>query len=152
MNTELQNDLKPKSLNPWDDFLAFKDENEEIGHDAQMLMFSFLSEVERFQEMQDINKKGLAEKIRTSASYITQLFRGNKPLNFDTLAKIQKALKIKFKISAVPIESVSVSMDAGKISIQPKDMIFGKLVGGYSPFTPVKGGKYNDITVLQQVS
>jgi len=39
--------------------------------------------------------------IGTSASYITQLFRGNKIINLETIAKFQKIFDIKFEIKAV---------------------------------------------------
>lgn len=96
MTSSELNDLKSQ----FDSALAFSSEKEEMEHDAQMLAFSFLSEVEKYQALQGINRKTLAEKIKTSASYITQLFRGDKPLNFETLAKMQKALNIRFSITA----------------------------------------------------
>jgi transcriptional regulator with XRE-family HTH domain len=89
----------------FDQIFNFSTEKDEIEHDAQMLMYSFLSEVEKYQKMQGITRKTLADKIKTSASYITQLFRGSKPLNFEAIAKMQKALGIKFDISAKPVSN-----------------------------------------------
>lgn len=43
-------------------------------------------------------RKQLAESLGTSASYLTQLFRGDRLLNFKTEAKIEAALGIKFVI------------------------------------------------------
>lgn len=85
----------------WDEIFSFKNEDEEIEYEAQMLMFTFLGEIEKYQDIKDVNRKSLSERIKTSASYITQLFRGNRPLNFLTIAKMQKALKIKFEIKAI---------------------------------------------------
>lgn len=100
MNTK---SLKEKQeTNPWDELLAFKTQEEQDKHEAQMLAFRFLSEIERYQELRGMNKKELALKIGKSPSYITQLFRGSKPLNFDTLAKMQRALNIQFNITAKP--------------------------------------------------
>lgn len=100
MSTKSSNEKK--TLNPWDELLSFKNQKEEDKHEAQMLAFRFLSEVEKYQELQGMKKKELAKEIGTSASYITQLFRGNKPLNFETIAKMQRALHICFHISAKP--------------------------------------------------
>lgn len=100
MNIQLLKDQKNK--NPWDEIFSHPNEDSEIKHEAQMLMFEFLSEVEKYQQLQGITKKTLAQKVKTSASYITQLFRGNKPLNFETVIKFEKALKIKFSIIARP--------------------------------------------------
>ena len=82
----------------WAKLQSERSEAEMIEEDAQMLMFQFLSEVQKCGEMQGLNRKTLAEKIGTSASYLTQIWRGNKPLNFLTIAKMQRVLGICFKI------------------------------------------------------
>ena len=61
-------------------------------------MFRFLSIIEIRCEELGWNRKQLAEKVGTSASYITQLFRGDKLVNMLTLAKFQKALGLEFEI------------------------------------------------------
>lgn len=63
-----------------------------------MIQMRFMSEVEKLMEIQNVNKKQLAERIGTSASYITQLFRGNKTLNLETVAKFQHVFGYKFGI------------------------------------------------------
>ena len=101
--SKTENQIRPKTnLN---DLLAFKNDTEEVSHEAQILMFKFLSEIERLQESRGLNRKSLAEAIKTSGSYLTQVFRGDKPLNFITLAKIQKVLNIKFNIKAIHNQS-----------------------------------------------
>ena len=62
-------------------------------------MFLFLDIVERKREKLGWSRKELAKKVGTSASYITQLMRGDKLVNMLTLAKMQRALNIKFDIS-----------------------------------------------------
>ena len=83
-------------------FFATGTEDEKLDLDAKMLMAAFLSEIERIQEISTNlkNRKSLAEAIGTSPSYLTQVFCGDKNLNFLTLAKIQKVLNIRFRISA----------------------------------------------------
>ena len=78
--------------------LTFTDKNEEVEHEAAMIMFQFLSEITKVMEDKKISKKDLAKIIGTSPSYITQLFRGDKLINFKTLAKIQKGLDTKFEV------------------------------------------------------
>src|SRR5258708_27262760 len=112
MNTKLSDKVE-EIKNKFKFLLIEKNEEEGIEHDAYMLMAGYLSEIERVQENKKINRKDLAIKINTSASYLTQVFRGNKPMNFYTLAKIQRALKIKFQVSAVslnpsPIYSMNI--------------------------------------------
>ena len=85
----------------FDDIFDNSSFQDNLEHEAQMLMFRFLSEVERIAEQRGIkNRKDLANLVGVSASYLTQLFRGNKKLNFETVAKFQKALNIVFEVKA----------------------------------------------------
>ena len=96
MNTKSSSDIKTK----FKSLIAHDSVESEIDHDAHILMAGFLSEIERVQKQKNISRKSLAERINTSASYLTQVFRGDKPLNFVTIAKIQKTLDIRFDIQA----------------------------------------------------
>jgi transcriptional regulator with XRE-family HTH domain len=96
--------LKNKyKVNPeFEDLFSFADKDDELEHEAKMIMFRFLSELEKMAEDGKIKKKDLAKKIGTSASYITQLFNGDKLVNLLTLAKIQDAYDFTFDIKAAP--------------------------------------------------
>ena len=76
------------------------DSKEDFDHEKRMVMYRILSEIERVADEKKINRKELARLIGTSASYITQLFRGNKIINIDAIAKFQKALDITFEFKA----------------------------------------------------
>lgn len=78
------------------------DENIDIGFLTDMIMYRFLSEVEILSEERKMTRKELAQKIGTSASYLTQLYRGNKLLNLTTIAKFEKVFDITFEIKATP--------------------------------------------------
>jgi ribosome-binding protein aMBF1 (putative translation factor) len=71
-------------------------ETEKLEVDSLLLMSGFLSEIEAAMVKKKITRKMLAQLIGTSPSYLTQVFRGDKPLNFMTLAKMQKALNVGF--------------------------------------------------------
>lgn len=86
--------MKKGSAKDFQELFEFRSREEKEEHDARMLMFRFLSEVEKEMEAQGMTRKELARKIGTSPSYITQLFRGDKMLNFPTIARIQEALGI----------------------------------------------------------
>lgn len=119
MNTKLSKD--GKAVRKWDDILNFSTNEEKIKHEAQMLMFNFTSEIEKYQELQGMTRKELSEKIKTSASYITQVFRGDKPLNFETLAKIQSALNITFHVQAHPkTDEIVVVVDETKATAKKR--------------------------------
>jgi len=77
------------------------DSKDELEHDSKMIMYRFLSEIERISEENGLNRKDLAALIGTSASFLTQLFRGNKLINLPTLAKFQKVFDFTFEIKAV---------------------------------------------------
>lgn len=70
--------------------------------DNQLLMFRFLSEIEKITDDRKISRRKLADMVGTSPSYITQLYQGNKIINIDLICKMQKALDIKFEITAIP--------------------------------------------------
>ncbi len=97
------NDLKSN----FEDLFKPRSDEKEIEHDSFMLMAGFLSEIEAIQEQQDISRKELAEKIKISPSYLTQVFRSKKPLNFMTLAKIKRALNIRFEVKAKPLRKLN---------------------------------------------
>lgn len=77
-----------------------KSPEEQVEHRAQMLSYIFLSEAQKAMDGKGWTRKRLAQEIGTSASYLTQLFRGDRLLNFKTVAKIEAALEINFSISA----------------------------------------------------
>ncbi len=113
---------KSKSKEIKEIFAAFFEsgtEEEKLDLDAKMLMAGFLSEIERMQEISTNlkNRKDLAKAIGTSPSYLTQVFCGDKNLNFLTLAKIQKALKIRFDIR---VRKKSSSATIKKIHIKKR--------------------------------
>lgn len=99
MNMKSSNNTE-EIKNKFKSLLVEKDEKEGVDHDAYMLMAGYLSEIERVQEETKLKRNALASKIGITPSYLTQVFRGDKPLNFHTLAKIKRALKIKFFVRA----------------------------------------------------
>jgi ribosome-binding protein aMBF1 (putative translation factor) len=67
--------------------------------DAKILMFRFLSLIDAKREELGWSRKDLALQIKTSPSFISQLFQGDKLINFTTLAKIQRAMGLEFEIT-----------------------------------------------------
>lgn len=92
----------------------FDSEKDEIQHDAYMLMFKFLSELERVTD-NSIHKKDLAIALNTSRSFISQLFSGNKLANLTTLAKLQNAYNLTFEVKAVLNNKYTASLDIPSI-------------------------------------
>ncbi|MES2447152.1 MAG: helix-turn-helix transcriptional regulator [Bacteroidota bacterium] len=84
--------------NSFNEILSISSEQERLELEAQSLAFSFLAEIDKAMSEQKMSKKALAESIGTSASYITQLFRGDRLPNFINLAKMKEALGMEFDI------------------------------------------------------
>lgn len=89
-----------------------KTPEEQIEHRALMLSYIFLSEVEKTSARKGWTRKKLAAEIGTSPSYLTQLFRGDRLLNFKTIAKIEQALGIRFTLRTEEIGNDKVAMVA----------------------------------------
>lgn len=96
MNSNNLQDLE----NKFKSLIASKSEDELLKEDEFILMANYLSEIERLQRLEGVKfkRKELASQIKVSASYLTQIFRGDRPLNFKTIAKIQRALNIRFHV------------------------------------------------------
>lgn len=93
-----------------------KTKEEELRLESYLLMASFLSEIELILEKRRLTKANLAIQIGISPSYLTQVFKGDKPLNFVTLAKIQKALDIQFVTRVYSKGGNSVEKNGARIT------------------------------------
>ena len=89
--------------------LLENDKEFDLPFETKMVMYRFLSEIDKLAEEMDFNKKQLAEKIGTSASFITQLFKGNKILNLETIAKFQHAFDVVFEVKVRPRNEYLIS-------------------------------------------
>lgn len=81
----------------WDKMLELTPE-EQIEQDALIIAFQFLSRIDKARLDQGLTKKELASKVGTSASFITQLFSGDRKPSWTMLAKMQRELSIEFEI------------------------------------------------------
>ena len=75
-------------------------DNHEVDYDkeAKVLASKVLAEISTITDKKKLNRKSVAKLIGTSASYLTQLYRGTKLLNFITLAKLKDKLDLEFEI------------------------------------------------------
>jgi DNA-binding XRE family transcriptional regulator len=78
-------------------FLDFsEDDKVEVG--AMFIHLAFMNKLRQLMEEQQLSKADLAKKLKTSKSYITQLFTGDKLINLSLLARIQKVFNVSFEI------------------------------------------------------
>lgn len=133
---EIENEIKSLSNS--------ETEEESINHDAFMLMAGYLSEIEKLQSIHNFRRNKIAKLTGISSSYLTQVFRGNKPLNFNTLAKIQRALKIRFEVYAQPIADIAFQLSTThQMSYSTTEEGSTKLDSNSKPFTVTIGGMYH---------
>jgi transcriptional regulator with XRE-family HTH domain len=106
-------------------------EQDILDNEARLLMFRFLDIIDHKREEMGWTRKQLAAQLGTSASYITQLFRGDKLVNMPFLAKIQKVFDFRFDISETKSyqeETVNIleNIWPGKNKLKTFDDIFPK--------------------------
>lgn len=76
---------------------------EHLEIDGLILGQSFLIHVYDIMEARGMSRKELAEQMKTSPSFLTQLFRGDRPLSDRNKALMAKILGIRWEIKAVPL-------------------------------------------------
>lgn len=82
----------------WDNLFKEISYEDRVASLADVLALQFLGLVDQKMEKEGISKKEMAEKIGTSASFITQLFRGDRKPNWNILAKMSMELSLDFKV------------------------------------------------------
>ena len=106
MNTKSSNSAHGEIETAFKTILSFDNEQDQLELEAKIIMAKFLEKIQEIAAQKGLKKKDLAQKIGTSASYITQLYRGHKLLNLMTLAKFQSALDIEFDIAIKGSEQI----------------------------------------------
>ena len=138
--------LNKAQVNPeFRPLFSFATGEEKIRHQSEMISLRILSEVERICEERKWKKKDLAEKVGTSRSYITQLFRGSRQVNTYIMAKFEDALDFTFEIKIRPDEEsqedfLAKQLPAGFFTNRNLDC------GGYKLYL-FNGGSHKDKTL-----
>jgi ribosome-binding protein aMBF1 (putative translation factor) len=100
--------------------LSFDNEQDQLELEAKIIMAKFLERIQEIADQKGLKKKDLAQKIGTSASYITQLYRGHKLLNLMTLAKFQRALDIEFEVSIKGTEQIPMKKENTEVYLNTR--------------------------------
>lgn len=98
------NTKSKKIKQEFQNLLGFQTEEEKIEHRSKMIMFNFLDIIENEMSSRQMSKKELAEKLNTSASFVTQLFTGTKTINLLTIAKLEQIFDIKFQVTKAQVK------------------------------------------------
>jgi ribosome-binding protein aMBF1 (putative translation factor) len=99
---------------------SFDNEQDQLELEAKIIMAKFLDRIQEIADQKGLKKKDLAQKIGTSASYITQLYRGHKLLNLMTLAKFQRALDIEFEVSIKGTEQIPMKKENTEVYLNTR--------------------------------
>jgi ribosome-binding protein aMBF1 (putative translation factor) len=75
---------------------------------SMVIMMEYFNELERITG--GMTKKLLAERLGTSASYITQLYNGDKIFNLEMIARIEDAFGISFAVHANKVNNKEKSV------------------------------------------
>lgn len=97
----------------FDKLMEFESMEDQLEHESKILMFKFLSLIEHEMAKSEMSKKELADLLNISASYVTQIFRGQKTINLLTLAKLQQIFGIEFRIIGQKVDENSGSTKVG---------------------------------------
>lgn len=92
---------KDNSLTKLNQMLEFKSNKEKARLEEELLSLKFIATLEELLEQNEVNRTELAKILESSKSYVSQVFSGEKMINIRTLAKIQRALNVSFKLYAV---------------------------------------------------
>jgi len=78
------------------DAVSFINEEEKVEFKASVLSLAFTDVIEKLMEKNNLSKAELAKKLNTSKSYITQIFNGDKLINFKLIARLSAIFNVDF--------------------------------------------------------
>jgi transcriptional regulator with XRE-family HTH domain len=131
MNTKSSNRAHEEIETAFKTILSFDNEQDQLELEAKIIMAKFLEKIQEIAAQKGLKKKDLAQKIGTSASYITQLYRGHKLLNLMTLAKLQSALDIEFDIAIKGSEQIKNPVNEENIEVYSKTRYASDISGEF---------------------
>jgi transcriptional regulator with XRE-family HTH domain len=79
--------------------IRFKSDNEKIEFETSVIQLGILEELQSIMDKKKISRSDLAGIVGKSKSFITQLFTGDKHLSLRHIAELQRALKIKIRVT-----------------------------------------------------
>jgi plasmid maintenance system antidote protein VapI len=121
MNTNLNENMKV--ARGFEHLFEFNNEEDAANHRAKIIMMKFLHEMGKSLGKQTLKKKELATILCVSPSYVTQLYNGDKLINLEMIARIEKAFGIEFKVQAVKKECLKSTKKASVAAAKMPDIL-----------------------------
>lgn len=79
--------------------LSFEDDNDKLEFETSLIHLDIIDNIIELMNERGYTKARLAKKLGTSKSYITQLFSGDKLVNLQLIAKLQRIFDVKFSFN-----------------------------------------------------
>ncbi len=67
----------------------------------------FATQLDKYRKFSEYSNKDLAEKLGTSAAYISKVFRGDSNLTIESMVKAARAANAELQINLIPNEVLS---------------------------------------------
>ncbi len=96
-----RNNIK-KIKNNLKSLIEFKNDEDKLDFETSVISLNITDKIEELMKGYNMTKAQLARELKTSKSYITQLFSGDKLINLKLLARLQRIFKVKFYIETNP--------------------------------------------------
>lgn len=91
-----KNDKIEAQLKKLEELLKFENEEDRIDVKASFIQLDILDVVKSLMKEKNISRTELAEKLKKSKSFVSQLFSGDKALNLKMIAQFQEIFDAKF--------------------------------------------------------
>jgi len=99
------------------DLVSFKNENEKQKFDAVILHLETMNKIQGLIDKNKKNRQWLADQLNVDKSFVSQLFAGDKLLNFKLLANINKIFNTKIQISFTSESNYQIDAVASVIDL-----------------------------------
>lgn len=83
-------------MEEFQEFLKFDNDEDRIDVKASFVQLDILAEVKKIMKEKNISRTELADKLKKSKSFVSQLFSGDKALNLKMIAQFQVIFDAKF--------------------------------------------------------
>lgn len=99
------------------------------GYWVEKAKLDYALELDKFRKVSGLSGKSLAEKLGTSAAYISRVFRGDTNLTIESMVKLARATGAKVEIKLTPeLATVSTVTITHADNIEPiAGYLFGRL-------------------------
>ncbi|MBU2492653.1 MAG: helix-turn-helix transcriptional regulator [Bacteroidetes bacterium] len=127
-----KNDKIVSQLKKLEELLRFENEEDRIDVKASFIQLDILAEIKNLMTEKNISRTELAEKLKKSKSFVSQLFSGDKALNLKMIAQFQEIFDAKFIPSFKDYSEYTLEKQISK-----KNFLKSSKEEGWEKITPI---------------